>query len=300
MSDFVNPLADPNLTWKGKTLEERANELAKEKKKQELEAKLAKKRKLKEPATEPEEKASEEDNVSVVKDLVDCLVLQDISCCDADGNVFENYSRLHVAKDIFRNDKGEQLRKSLYGHAVFAEEQGLFLPSFALTCNILEALYQGKSDPEVDKVLMQYKDNGNGPGWHVQNTVVDWKKRQIVHYPVDNDFPEHGGNKNINNGGSRTSLGFKVKGFGYMLLKDALKKKEFRRYVMNLTGLKNPEILIEIGDYFGKPAKVWVPDNPEKVSYTSAAWLGCGINYFYIDADGNLGSSNASREVFEK
>ena len=243
MSDFVNPLADPGLTY---------------------------------------------------------LVLQDISCCDADGIVFENYSEIHVAKDIFRNDKGEQFRKNPYGHAVFAEEQGLFLPSFALTCNILEALYKGRSNPEVDKVLMQYKDHGSDSGWHAQNTVVDWKKRQIIHYPIASDFPEHGGSENINSSKARTSLGFKVEDFSDMLLENTLKKKEFRRYVVNLTGLKNPEVLIKIGKYFEKPARVWLPINPEKTNRTRAAWLGCGINDFDIIADGNLGCSNASREVFEK
>ena len=210
----MNPLADPNLTWKGKTLEERANELAKEKKKQELEAKLAKKRKLKEPSAEPKKKDSEENKNLGVKDSADYLVLQGVSCQDYKGNIFEEYSEIHVAKDIFRNDKGEQLRKNPYDHVVYAEEQGLFLPSFALTCNILQALYQGRSDPEASKVLMQYKNKGSGYDWHVQNTLVDWKNRQIIHYPVDSDFLEYGRSENINSRKARTPLSFKVKGFG--------------------------------------------------------------------------------------
>src|SRR3989344_9417676 len=90
----------------------------------------------------------------------DFLTLEDLSCVDADGNVFESYERLDVRKDIFRAD-GKQVSRTPYAHAVHWEEMGLFLPSFALTCNIVARLYEGKTDAHVEKVLQQYKDKGN-------------------------------------------------------------------------------------------------------------------------------------------
>ena len=33
----------------------------------------------------------------------------------------------------------------------------MFLPSIALSCNILKTLYENKDDSEVNKVLMQYR-----------------------------------------------------------------------------------------------------------------------------------------------
>ena len=44
-----------------------------------------------------------------VRSLDDALVLENISCVDADGKVFESYPILEVAGDIFRTpDMGQQ------------------------------------------------------------------------------------------------------------------------------------------------------------------------------------------------
>src|SRR3989338_5335760 len=61
----------------------------------------------------------------------DFLTLEDLSCVDADGNVFESYDSLDVARDIFRSGNA-QVDRTPYNHAVHCEEMGLFLPSFAL------------------------------------------------------------------------------------------------------------------------------------------------------------------------
>ncbi|MEA3378804.1 MAG: hypothetical protein U9Q69_04145, partial [Nanoarchaeota archaeon] len=181
------------------------------------------------------------------------------------------------------------------------EQQGLFLPSFALSCNILVALYANRSDADANAnaVLMHYKDHGSGyGGWHTQNTVVKWNKGkgQVIHYPHDSDFPEHGGTNDVNQG-KRQSLDFKVKGFGNMELKEALKKKHFKNYIKNLTGLPNPEILVEIGDYFSKPARVWVPSKVGEVETTRCSWLGCNNIDFILSTSNLISYNNAARGV---
>ncbi|MFH0752157.1 MAG: hypothetical protein V1914_01010, partial [archaeon] len=94
------------------------------------------------------------------------LVLEDICCVDSDGIEFERYGELFVAKDIVRDVDGSQVSFTPYAAVVHLEKQKMFLPSVALSCNILAYLYANKEDSEVNKVLMQYKDKGNGRGWH--------------------------------------------------------------------------------------------------------------------------------------
>jgi len=227
----------------------------------------------------------------------DYLVLEDLVCTDAEGNVFERYDNLYVRKDVERNN-ANQVDFTPYQAIVHFESQNHFLPSFALSCNILATLYADKTNLESNAVLMQYKDKGNGYGWQAQNTVVKWNKGkgEVIHYPYDSDFPNNGGSDNINQG-KRHSLDFKVKGFKTENLEAALKNKHFNTYIKNLTGLPNPEILVEIGDYFSKPAKVWLPINIGNVATTRASWLGCYGNGFYLYTSGILSNSDAARGV---
>ena len=102
----------------------------------------------------------------------------------------------------------------------YFEDKGLFLPSFALSCNILAALYSKRNDPEINKVLMQYKDKGTGNGWHAQNTIVDWGANKIIHYPTKNTNGD-----NINAGRNTKEFPFTRKGIKDMPLEEALKKK---------------------------------------------------------------------------
>lgn len=48
--------------------------------------------------------------------------------------------------------------------------------------------------------------------------------------------------------------------------------------VKQFTGLADPSDLVRVGQYFGKPTKVWFPTSPVKVedcTETRAAWFGC-------------------------
>jgi len=226
----------------------------------------------------------------------DFLTLENISCVDADGNVFESYDHLDVARDIFRAD-GKQVSRTPYAHAVHCEEMGLFLPSSALTCNIVARLYEGKSDAHVEKVLQQYKDKGNGFGWHAQNTIIAYGSSEVIHYPSASDFS---GVTAVNASQSRVVLPFVKDSLEDALLKDALRDVSTRGYVQQLTGLHEPEILIEIGKYFGEPAKVWFPWNGKAgkgFKEKRAAWFGCDGTFFDLDAGNFLSIAYTARGV---
>ena len=224
----------------------------------------------------------------------DFLTLEDLSCVDADGNIFERYDRLDVARDIFRAD-GKQINRTPYNHAVHCESNGLFLPSFALTCNIVARLYEGKSDAHAEKVLQQYKDRGDRFSYHAQNTIIAFGSSEIIHYPSASDFSQAAA---VNASQRHVVLPFVKDSLEDALLKDALHDASTRRYVQQLTGLKNPEVLIEIGKYFGKPARVWFPWNGKagkSFNETQSAWFGCDGTYFVLGADNGLNDANVAR-----
>ena len=101
----------------------------------------------------------------------------------------------------------------------------------------------------------------------------------IIHYPTKNINGD-----SINTGRTTKELSFKRKNIKDMALEEALKKKDFKEYVQNLTGLTKPETLVDIGKYFGKPAKVWTSSGKEK----RAAWLGCSSSSFGLSTGGAL------------
>ncbi|MFA5887621.1 MAG: hypothetical protein WC852_02835 [Candidatus Nanoarchaeia archaeon] len=222
----------------------------------------------------------------------DYIALENICCVDADGNEFERHGRIYVPKSIEKNGVGSQINNTPYNWIVYFENKGMSLPSFALSCNILEALWKNNGNSEYMQLLMQYKDKGNGYGWHAQNTLVNWGSGQVIHYPSDADFTSNGGNSNVNNG-KRKPLQFDRKGLKDLKLEDALKNPAMARFVKQFTGLKNPEVLVAIGRYFGKPAYVWTSSSNE----TRSAWLGCNYFNFVLDADDDLFINYAARGV---
>ena len=237
-----------------------------------------------------------------VTSIDDFIVLKDIRCVGADGNVFEQYDELHIAKDVVRQADGTHQSFTPYQAIVYFEQKGLFLPSMALSCNIVAALFQAAvekkgteyavKDAELKKVLDQYKDHGAGYGWQAQNTLIDWNRRKILHYPRDADFPQDGGRNNINL--SRSSIGLSIPmGIGEMHLVDALKNAEATKYVRNLTGLKDPAVLVQVGEYFRETARILTSFGLE----TRAARLGCNGVGFCLNASNFLYSTGAVRGV---
>jgi hypothetical protein len=229
-----------------------------------------------------------------ITDTNNYLMLENIICVGADGNKFEEHPTIYVCKDIERKENGNHMRFTPYQAISHFEKagNGLFLPSFALSCNILAALYVGQSNPEFKQALDQYKDYDLAHGWHAQNTVVDWKGKSIIHYPYDSDFPHDGGQDKVNQN-RRRQIDFKNLMPTDCSLVDALNDGEYNRFIKDLTGLQNPEVLIEIGNYFQKDTRVWVPDQKD-MNYTGSTWLGCfdsirfnictGYSLNYLDA----------------
>ena len=233
------------------------------------------------------------DSKKTIVSLDGYLVLRDISCVDADGTIFEEYPEIYIKKDVERN-RENSLNLNPYSAVVYFEQQGLFLPSFALSCNIVVTLYKNKINADCKKILGQYKDHGAGHGWHAQNTLIDWKINKIIHYPQDADFPQYGGSNGINQSQSRTSFDFNKEGISDMTLEEALKKPNFEKYIRNLTGLVDPSDLVRIGVYFGKTAWCWTSSNNE----IRTACFGCSDNVFYLGAYSNIYKSDACRGVF--
>lgn len=233
---------------------------------------------------------AEENPNHKARSIDDFLVIPDeIRCVGADGKVFERYDRIHIARDIVRNERNRHISFTPHGAILYFEKNDQFLPSFALSCNILAYLFVNKDDEDAKKVLMQYRDYHAGyNGVHTQNTLVNWKKRKIRHYPLDAHFPisDLRYSDNVNQLRHRSWFGFNVNGFDSMDLENALKRTEFKDFIVNLTGLENPEVLVEIGKYFGKPARIQVPNTDPKYppTYTTASHLGCFNDYFYVDA----------------
>ncbi|MBI4147083.1 hypothetical protein HY494_00330 [Candidatus Woesearchaeota archaeon] len=210
----------------------------------------------------------------------DFLAVEYLQCVDADGNVFEQHDNLYVRKDIERDEAGKQINFTPYRAIVHFESKGMSLLSFAGTYNLVAALYQNRDNPEVKPVLMQYKNKGNGDGWHAQNTVIDWGEQKIIHHPHQNDFTKHGGKTEINQAHQRILLPFIRKeerkilwdrSLSHTTLEKGLKDPLMARFVRQLTGLQDPSTLVEIGSYFGKTVQVWISSSNE----TRAAWFGC-------------------------
>ena len=222
----------------------------------------------------------------------DFLRLENIVCTDADDQVFEQYPELYVRKDVFKDAAGNIVYSTAYDGAAHAEQQGCFAPSMALSCTMLAALFQAvvekqtagtyrTKDAALEQVLLQFKNKSNGSDGHRQNTLVNWGTQQIIHYPTNSDFLSNGGTQNINTIRPRTALGFNRKGLSNMDLEEALRHKNVARYVKNLTGLSDPSVLVEIGQYFGLTAQVLVSSDDE----TRTVWLGCDSKNFNLIAD---------------
>ncbi|MDI6738363.1 MAG: hypothetical protein QME12_07680 [Nanoarchaeota archaeon] len=234
------------------------------------------------------------------------VLLENIVCRDADGNVREQYPKLYVKKDIERNPDGSFLKVTPYKSAVHFQQQanGLFTPPIGLSCRIAVELYRERADAEIAKILHQYFDyspqdkDGLGHGWHCHGTLINWARNVIISHPNDSDFPSNGGTSNIN-AGKRYEISFEREGLQTMSLEDVLKgnNASMKKFVRQFTMLEQPELLVEIGNQFPKKktAKVWVPG--ANCKDMRAVWLGCGSNSFILDANDYLYGNDAVRGV---
>ncbi len=226
----------------------------------------------------------------------DYIKVLNVSCVDADGNIFEQYPVLYVKKDVERNG-ASHISFTPYKAASDFEKQGSFLASMALTCNIMSTLYPHRSDADVKRFLQQYKDHGAGHGYHAQNTIINYGTQEIIHYPTAADFNQ----TTVVNAASQRKTGrFDKTTLQDCLLESALKDAAHTRYVKQLTGLVKPEILVEVGNYFSKPAQVWFPwsgQNGATFAEKRAAWFGCNSSYLNLYGYNNLNNCDAARGV---
>ena len=78
-----------------------------------------------------------------------------------------------------------------------------------------------------------------------------------------------------------------------MTLEEDLKDTLISAFVKQFTGLQDPSVLVEIGTYFGKTARVWVSSS----TGTLAARFGCGSIGLDLNGSGILYNSYAARGV---
>ncbi len=232
----------------------------------------------------------------------DYLVFENIKCYDADGRVTEQYPSLRVRKQVYHYNKGGIIYRRPYQAIIHAEKQGDFNPCSALTTALLVAAFRGQEKSYANDFLEQYRNKDNGDGYHALNTIT-WQRDtgHLIHYPQHADFPRGSrGMKQINQARQRRVVDFTVdNSFGDRLVSDVPPMSEFEKYLKNLYGLPDLGIVVEIGNRFSKPAKVWFLYNPATANYTSGAWLGSGSNSncFNCDSYLNLNYASAFRGV---
>ncbi|NQU79374.1 hypothetical protein HQ545_06425 [Candidatus Woesearchaeota archaeon] len=232
------------------------------------------------------------------------LVLEDIVCYGSDGKPFEQYDRIELAKDVVRSaDKFYDNAKTVNRHVRFTpyeaishfekQKKGLFLPSFALQCVVLVRLYENRNDHEVERVLMQYKDYGAEYGWHNNNTVVNGEQGMIIHYPCDSDFLSQGGDDRVNEERKRIQSSFpRSMDCNRSNFEDALEDSVKLNYMKELTGLKNPQVLIDIASYYGMTSMLWPADNS-----ICSVCLGGSHSFFNINVSAGRDNYYAARGV---
>lgn len=206
---------------------------------------------------------------ALVKKAEPKILIKNISCKDSEGNEFEHYDELYVNKDttpgIFGFDDS----------IAYLEKEGSFLPSLPLGNNILVWLFENRDDPEINKILMQYQSNESNYTWYLHNTKVDSFGGTFVNYP-----------KSYQQGFHRAFRFRTLKPSENMKLEVAIQKH--KKDVINLTGLPNPEVLIDIGKYLNKPAtSLCTGSNRAPGHWDLVGWLGCNYNQFNIGINGN-------------
>ena len=268
---------------------------------------------------EEEEQLSVKKDLSSVQDAGDYVIVRDIECTDADGNVFEKHDELWVPKDIERDGDNKSILLTPYNWNLHFEEKGkdCFLPSAALTLNyllkILPAAVRKRSDgeyavinEEFKKVLDSYHDYGLGYGYHAQNSLVAYGTSEMIHYPKKEEFIYAGGDVDVNSDRESIRLSFNKSELQDGLLSEGLKNKDIERFVRQYSGVFEPEKLVDLGDYYSwlsgrdKPTRLWFPWHGKKGknnTSTCASWVGCNSNDFNLIGNSNLDYSNAASRV---
>ena len=162
----------------------------------------------------------------------------------------------------------------------------MFLPSLALSCAILAWCYDNRTKPAALAILEQYKKSDPAiNATHAQNTIINPANNVVIHYPTELYGTQ------MNSNVIQVKLPFKVNE-GHYLLKNALKQPSMKTSLQNLTGLKELEVLIEIGKHFGNDVRFWA-QNLESIA---GVWL-VGNKSLELSTDLGLMTIGAARGV---
>jgi len=213
-----------------------------------------------------------------------------------DGKLVESYDSLDISLDAFKDDKGKILSLTHYQAIVHAEAQGLFLPSAALTGQLLVTAFEQKDRNYLaEKYVQQFKNTGVSHGWHAVNTIIPWDKRVVIHNPLASDFPANYATKLLNVGRQRGEISFdsSINELRDKELTEVLGNAEYVLFLSKVIGV-HPSKLIPIAQYLGRTPRAWVPNNPKKADYTAGVFVGSGYGFdvdTYVSLDGSSPAS---------
>jgi len=210
----------------------------------------------------------------------DFLKFPSMAVSNADLKKLEKYKPFYVRKNPISRLVDPQ------GAASTFRNLDMFLPSAPLTLSFLAQLLmlnQGREDWKY--ILEQYGQER----LYAQNTIVYWENEIVVHYPED-----------FNNKSNPAQYHYFLEDFERhrktMLIKDVHNHPRMEDYVVGVTE-SALSVLDALGDRFGKPAKIIVPENPGKRRYS--VWIGCDEENFVIDTSRELDAEGYARGVRE-
>ena len=123
--------------------------------------------------------------------------------------------------------------------------------------------------PENDKA------DSDGFGDHIQNTIINWEDKKIIHYPSFEDLEKPVAIKPvINKKRKRTIIEFDTPILPIRNLSELLEIEEINGFFKDLTGLKDPNILVEVGKHLKIPTLVYGPSKASQDSSLICTVLG--------------------------
>ena len=202
----------------------------------------------------------------------DPLIL-DIKCLDADGRIFDRLKSATLMNQPSRTAAGLLNETTLNNHIKMYQDAGRELMSLPAMLNALMAIFgsaairQGDGrfvtlDAKLRDFLRGYMAQGGDSTWYATNTLVNYDAETVIHHPSDRDFLSKGvQSQNVNANRQRAELGFinATLHSDYLkdsLLKDTIVTSRIYRFLRQVTGLKWPERLLDLGSYLGK--EVWL------------------------------------------
>lgn len=126
----------------------------------------------------------------------DLILVEGISCINANGEITESYDQLYIPTTVPKKIAPSGRKSTQADNATFytaidkLKKHGQFLPSLQLTIGVLKALADHKDENSLyQKVLDQYRGNRSIYGSHIVNTIVN-DRGEIVHYPTRDDIEQ--------------------------------------------------------------------------------------------------------------